>query len=174
MMYEQYLWYIMIPSGTIYALLIILTFVGGDIDVDVNLDDGIGGDDIIGLFTFRNAIYFLFGYSAGTLIGINAGYTILSSTLLGVGIGMTLVIITVLLMFLMLKCNQINIPSYDGLIGKSAKVYLRVSPGANGKITVNVNGTQKEMYASSDIDIPSGATVKILSIDNGIAVIEQV
>lgn len=173
-MYEQILWYMFVPSGVIYVALILLTFIGGDIDVEVDLDDGIGTDDIIGLFTIRNAVYFIFGYSGGGLIGITNGYSLLTSTIIGLSVGVILVLITTLLMFVMLKCNQINIPSYDGLVGKSAKVYLRINPTTNGKITVNVNGTQKEMYASSEIEILSGTTVRIISIDNGIAVVEQI
>ena len=171
-MYEQILWYMLVPSGVIYACLILMTFITGDVDLEMDLNDGFDIDDIVGIFTLRNAIYFVFGYSSGTLIALDSNYTVFSSTICGVSLGLALVAITTALMFLMLKCNQINIPSYNGLVGNSAKVYLRIGPNTNGKITVNVNGSQKEMYAASDTDIPSGATVKIISIDNGIATVE--
>ncbi len=181
MAYEQILWYVFVPSGVLYALLIIMTFSGLDADVDVESDfdaDGDGNLDFDGLasvLTFRNAVYFAFGYSGGTLIGLKNGCSGILSTFLGLGLGIALVAITVGIMYLMFKLRQENIPSNDGLVGKTARRYLRINAGQSGKITVNLNGSTRELLATASEDIPTGSTVIIESINNGVAhVVKQI
>jgi hypothetical protein len=172
--YDQVLWFILIPSAVIYTALIFLTFLSMDSDIDSDFDsDGeFGSLDMI--LSFRNAIYFMFGYSGGTLIAIQNGLSTMASTIIGLSVGILLVAITVGLMFLMYKLREENRPSYDGLVGKTAKTYLRIESGNGGKITLRHNGSQREMNATSDVNIPTGALVTIESVDNGIAhVIKQ-
>lgn len=173
MSYEQILWYIAVPSGVIYFCLIIATFFGfdGDVDLDtdVDVDSDLDFDGLGSIFTFRNAVYFAFGYSGGALIGIDQGWTHIHSTFFGLMLGIILVCITIAMMYLMHKLTEDNTPSNDGLVGKTARTYLRIQPGNPGKITINLNGATRELIATSDVTIPTGATVVIEKIDNGVA-----
>ena len=126
--------------------------------------DGVGA-----IFTLRNAVYFAFGYSGGALIGIEQGLSHISSTFLGLGLGILLVAITLGFMYLMIRLAEDNIPTNEGLVGKTAKTYLVIKPGQSGKITININGATRELTATSNEEISTGSTVVIESIDNGVA-----
>lgn len=171
--YEQILWCIAVPSGVIYFCLIIATFLGfgGDIDLDtdVDVDSDFDFDGLGSIFTFRNAVYFAFGYSGGALIGIDQGWSHTHSTLFGFILGIILVCITIAIMYLMHRLSDNNIPTNDGLVGKTARTYLRIQPGNPGKITVNLNGSTRELIATSDETISTGTIVIIEKIDNGVA-----
>ena len=57
-------WYIALPVSIFFALQTIATFIGlGDSETDADSDGGDGGDMPFELFTLRNLVNFLIGFS---------------------------------------------------------------------------------------------------------------
>lgn len=166
-------WFIAIPATVIFAIQTIMTFVGLDssegleADFDSNLD---GGDAPFQLFSFRNLINFLlgFGWAGISFFGIIENNTILIIT--AVIIGIAFVYIFFLIISQILKLGEDASFKTAETLSKTAEVYLTI-PGnmeGKGKILISIKGSVRELDAMTHGEkIASGATVKVVSIENG-------
>jgi hypothetical protein len=157
------LWYIALPVSLIFIIQSILTFVGVDHDHDVSLD---GPMDV---FTFRNLINFLIGFS---WTGISFYETIENKTILiGVAVlaGSAFVYLFFLIIAQFIKLEEDNTFNIYDTLHATASVYLRI-PGSRegrGKIQVSVKGTVHELDAITEAaEIQTGSTVRIVHIEN--------
>jgi len=165
-------WYVAIPSSIIFVIQSIMTFIGLDAtegleaDFDGNLD---GADTPFQLFSFRNLINFLLGFS---WTGISF-YTSISSQLvlisIAIVVGLLFVYVFFVIIRLLLKLAEDNTFKIANTINKTADVYLTI-PGnksGKGKVLVSVNGSVHELDAMTENDqINSNSTVKIIRIEN--------
>ncbi len=169
-------WYVAIPTSLIFLLQTIMTFAGGhhgdglDGSFDGNFDHHDGGHDGDGfqIFSFRNLINFLLGFS-WTGISLNAAignnYALIAVAVL-VGMGF------VWMFFFMIKqlqrLSEDNTFQLDETIGKEAEVYLKIPANrqGRGKVLVSVKGSTHELEAMTDgPEIPSGGKGKVVAID---------
>ncbi len=165
----QTFWYIAIPASIIFSIQTILTFIGGaDLDVEADFDTD-GGEHSTSIFSFRNLINFLLGFS---WTGISFYSTISNHTFL---IGLSLLVGIVFVYFFFLIINQVqklaedNSFKFKDAIGKTAEVYLTIPANrtGTGKVLVSVKGATHELVAFTNGDeLPSGSTVKVESIEN--------
>lgn len=151
--------YISLIAGAVLLILLLLSIFAGDTDVsdtDTSLDGGFGliksGLTFLAVGAWVLRYLLLLGYST-----ILAAFSALIS-------GIVVVFILGYVFRLLLK-NQKNVNwSATDAIGKKAKVYLRILPGHQGLVMVEINGVERELPATSDVDteITTGEEVLVL------------
>lgn len=174
-------WFIAIPSSLIFIIQTIMTFIGADAsdgvvaDFDGDID---GGDTPFQLFSFRNLINFLLGFS---WTGISFYTTISNKSLLlviSLGIGIMFVYLFFIIIKQIQKLAEDNSFKLSNTINKSAEVYLTIpeKKSGYGKVLISVNGSFHELNAMTENDaIKSGALVKVVKIENeNILIVETI
>lgn len=165
-------WLIAIPVSVIFVIQSIMTFIGADASdgIDADFDSNLEGESApFQLFSFRNLINFLLGFSWS---GISF-YTSISNKSVLIGISILIGLLFVALFFLMiqqlLKLSENNSFKISDCINKTAEVYLTIPENKNGKgkVLVSINGSTHELYAISLREkIETGSIVKVVSIEN--------
>jgi len=174
-------WFIAIPTSLIFIIQVIMTFLGVDAadgiepDFDSNLD---GADAPFQLFSLRNLINFLLGFSWA---GISF-YNIISNgpllILLSLAVGAFFVYMFFLIIRQIQKLAEDNSFKIVNTLHKTADVYLTI-PGnkkGKGKIMISVKGAFHELEAMTEQDkIASGSVVKVVKIESGnILIVEKI
>lgn len=167
-------WYIAIGSSVFFIGQTIMTFIGADasdgLDADFDSDFD-GGDSTFQLFSLRNLVNFLLGFSWA---GVSFYDNIKNHTIL-IGVATLVGMAFVFAFFLIIKqiknLAEDNSFQFEDCINKTAEVYLRVpaQKSGKGKVLINVNGSTHELAAitESTEEIPTGALVKIVGIESG-------
>ena len=173
-------WMVAIPSSVIFIIQMILTFIGSDASDGTSADfdgDLNGGDTPFQLFSFRNLINFLLGFS---WTGISF-YKIINNQLLLIALATVVGALFVYLFFLiiraLMKLSEDNTFKLSETIGKTAEVYVPIpeNKSGRGKITISVRGTMHELEAmTTGARIPSNVMVKILSIEDSVLFVERI
>lgn len=167
-------WYIALASSIFFTGQTIMTFIGVDsgdgldADFDGDLD---GGDSSFQIFSLRNLINFLLGFS---WTGVSFYDDIPNHTLL-IALATFVGVLFVLAFFVIIKqirkLAEDNSFKFEHCLNKTAEIYLKVpaSKGGKGKVLINVNGSAHELSAITEDseDIPTGALVKVLAIESG-------
>jgi len=174
-------WFIAIPTSLIFILQVIMTFMGVDAadgiepDFNSNLD---GADAPFQLFSLRNLINFLLGFSWAGISFFN----IISSgpllILLSMAVGAFFVYMFFLIIRQIQKLAEDNSFKIANTLHKTADVYLTI-PGnkkGKGKIMISVKGAFHELEAMTEQDkITSGSVVKVVRIESGnILIVEKI
>jgi membrane protein implicated in regulation of membrane protease activity len=174
-------WYIAIPTSLIFCIQTIMSFFGPDTPDGINLDHNgdIGhGDNAFHLFSLRNLVNFLLGFS---WTGISF-YTTISNKYLLIILSLIVGAIFVYMFYLIL--NQLqnlaedNSFKLENTINKTAEVYLTIPENkkGKGKIMISVNGAFHELEAMTENEnIQSGTLVKVVDIENdNILIVEKI
>jgi len=175
---HQVFWYIAIPVSVVFIIQAILTFIGIDSSdgVEADFDGDFDGDAPFQLFSLRNLVNFLIGFSwTGVLLyGNFENKTILIFTALLVGI--VFVVFFFFLMRQILKLSEDNTFRIENTIGRSGNVYLTIPEfkSGKGKIQVSVKGTIHELDAITEQEtILSGSIVRVKAVESGNLVIVE-
>jgi hypothetical protein len=165
-------WYIAIPTSLVFLIQTVMTFLGADALDGLEADfegDFSGGDAPFQLFSLRNLINFLLGFS---WTGISFYNTLPNPSLL-IALSLAVGVLFVYVFFVIIR--QINKLAEDNsfklthTLHRSAEVYLTIPENkkGKGKIIMSVNGSYHELDAITEQDtIPSGAIVKVIGIEN--------
>lgn len=174
-------WYIALPVSLFFGLQTIMTFAGlsgGETDMDSNGGDSDFGDLPFEIFTLRNLINFLLGFS---WTGISFYNSIENKTVLiivSVLVGISFVTIFFFLIKQILKLSENNSFKIENTLHKTAEVYLTIpeSKSGKGKIQISVNGAFHELDAItlSTEKIPSNSAVKVVGIENNLLIVEKI
>ena len=173
-------WYIALPVSLFFLLQTIMTFVGfggTDIETDIESESHDIGETPFELFTLRNLINFLLGFSWS---GISFYNSIENKTLLIIVatiIGAAFVGLFFIIIKQMMKLNENNSFSLDKAINKTATVYLSIpeKKSGTGKIQISINGSFHELEALTENDrIETGAIVKVAKIENNVLIVEKI
>ncbi len=178
--FEKIYWITAIISSVILLILIILTFVGGDVeDMSGDIDTDIDGDPGIGFqfLSFKNLMGFftIFGWTGISCLdsGLSKGPTIAISVICG--LFMMLAMAT--LFYYLSKLQSSGTLKLKNALSQIGEVYLTI--GANrsniGKVSINVQGTLRELDAltEEERDLHQGDVVKVKEVtDNGILIVE--
>jgi len=165
-------WFIAIPSSLIFIIQTIMTFIGG-VSSDGDLD---GGDTPFQLFSLRNLINFLIGFS---WTGISFYESITNHSLLillSLAIGIVFVLIFFVIIKQVQKLAEDNSFKYSDTLLKTAEVYLPIprNKSGKGKVMISVKGAFHELDAITEGDrIEAGALVKVTQIESGNLLIVQ-
>lgn len=179
--FEKVLWLITIPSTIILLFQLVITIFGMDssdgvdVDTDTEFDsDSESGHSPFQLFTFRNLIAFfaVFGWTAISLTDEGVGHS--ATIMISLFAGIISMVSMAALVYFMYKLKEENIPSAKSALGKSAIVYLTIPKKGegHGKVTVEINGTQKTISAYSiGPEFKTKSRVKVVSAsENSITV----
>ncbi len=172
-------WYIALPVSLFFGLQTIMTFVGlsgGETDMDS--DGGDGGDMPFEIFTLRNLINFLLGFS---WTGISFYDSIANKTTLiivSVLVGLLFVALFFFLIKQILKLSEDNSFKIENALNKTAEVYITIpeSKTGKGKVQISINGAFHELDAitKSSEKIPSSSAVKVVAIEDNLLIVEKI
>lgn len=165
--FEQTYWVIAILGSIVLVALLIMTFIGGEIDADTDVDGDGDADGGAGFqfFTFKNLVGFLtiFGWTG---IGcIRSGYE--TSTTIGISIFCGLIMMTVMatLFYLLSGMVEEGTMRMSNAIGRTGEVYLpiKANNGGFGKVQINIQGSLHEIQAftNDDADLKVGTIVRV-------------
>lgn len=173
-------WYIAIPVSIIFFIQTIMTFFGGDsadgieADFDGDLADA---DTPFQLFSFRNLVNFLLGFSWAGISFYEGLSNKVVLILVSIAIGVLFVYVFFLVIKQLQKLAENNSFKISNTLNKTAEVYLTI-PGnktGKGKIMISVNGAFHELDAITENEtIPSGSVVKVARIESSILVVETI
>ncbi len=167
----------------IQIILLIIGFAAGSFDVDgvdTDFDGDVSADDLsgsgVGWFTVKGLVaFFSIGSWTGFAMdvsGCHEALTICISILTGV-----IALVCVGLLYRAMNKLQSNgILNLKNAIGKEAEVYLTI-PANNsgvGKVTLEIQDRLIEANArtNKESSIPTGSTVKVISVSNGELIVE--
>ncbi|MBU3660711.1 MAG: serine protease [Flavobacteriales bacterium] len=174
-------WFIALPTSLIFIIQTAMTFIGVDAsdglsaDFDGNLD---GGDAPFQLFSFRNLINFLLGFSWSgiSFYDVIPNKTILLLVALAVGISFVLVFFYI--MRQIQKLPEDNTFNIEEAVGKTAEVYLTIPEkmSGKGKVMISVRGSFHELPAMTENEkITTNSMIKVVRIEsNEILIVEQI
>jgi hypothetical protein len=165
-------WYVAIPSSLIFTIQTIMTFIGADASdgIEADFDGDLDGSDApFQLFSFRNLINFLLGFSwTGVAFYSTIGnqFILLS---LSLSVGLLFLYVFFLIIRQVQKLAENNSFQIKNTIDKTAEVYLTIPEklSGSGKVLVSVNGSVHELAAMTEGDkLPSGTMVKIIKVES--------
>ena len=184
-LFMKILWCIAIASSLIFIIETVLTFIGADVEMDMDTDfdmpdGGFEGDPSMNLYTFRNLVNFLLGMSwpAILLNGQIASKALLMAIAFAVG---AILVFAVMMLFKGLSKMQQsgNINVFESAVGCNGKVYLTI-PGerkGTGKVQININNSVREYDALTDSedDLKTGTSIKVTEvIDASTLIVEEI
>ena len=181
--FMQTLWGIAIVASAVFIIQSIMTFVGmdsetnfdGDFDGDMSAD-GAGESTPFQLFTFRNLINFMLGFS-WTAIALRASTESTCLMLVGgVVVGVLLVCAVMYLFKWMSGMQQSGTIEPEALVGCKGSVYLTIPAGrtGEGKVQITVRSAIREYNAMTDGDrLPNEAPIRVVAVLNGHTVLVE-
>lgn len=165
-------WYVALPSSFIFIIQSIMTFMGTDASDGLEADfdgDLVGGDTPFQLFSLRNLINFLLGFS---WTGISF-YTTINNTialmLVSISVGAFFVYFFFLIIKQLRKLAENNSFRIENALQKTAEVYLQIpaNKSGRGKVLISVKGAMHELDAMTEHEKIEAATlVKVVRIEN--------
>ena len=184
-LFMKILWCIAIASSLIFIIETVLTFIGADVEMDMDTDfdmpdGGFEGDPSMNLYTFRNLVNFLLGMS-WTAILLNeqiASKALLMIIAFAVG---ALLVFAVMMLFKGLSRMQQsgNINVFESAVGCNGKVYLTIPAErkGTGKVQININNSIREYDALTDSEeeLKTGTSIKVTEvIDASTLIVEEI
>ncbi len=174
-------WFIAIPTSVIFIVQATMTFAGMDsadgvsADFDSNLEHT---DAPFQLFSFRNLIHFLLGFS---WTGISFYNTIANTTVLilvSIAVGTAFVAAFFFIIAQIQRLAENNSFRIENTLYQIGTVYLTIpeKKSGKGKVQVSVRGSFHELDAITEKEkIESSAMVKIVKIESSnLVVVEKI
>lgn len=178
--FEKIYWITAIISSVILLILILMTFIGGDVeDMSGDIDTDMDGDSGIGFqfLSFKNLMGFftIFGWTGISCLdsGLSKGPTIAISVICG----LLMMLAMATLFYYLSKLQSSGTLKLKNALNQIGEVYLTI--GANrsniGKVSINVQGSLRELDALTEEErnLNQGDVVKVKEVtDNGILIVE--
>lgn len=177
--FAQTFWIIALVGSLFFLIMLVATFIGGDIDADVDADvdfDVDGGG--FHFFTIKNLIAFftIFGWTG--IAAIDADFGKFATIAIATSCGLIMMLIMATLFYFVSKLNDSGTLDFKNAIGAVGEVYLTVGAKRStiGKVSVRIQGSLREMEALSDEkeDLTMGTVVSVRDVtSNGILIIDR-
>ncbi len=179
-LFEKIYWVTALVASVILIILLLLTFIGGEVDdIDGDVDADIDADTGIEFqfLSFKNLVGFftLFGWSGIACLdaGMSKGITVLISLVCG----LLMMLAMASLFYYLGKLQSSGTLKLKNALNQIGEVYLTI--GANrksiGKVSINVQGTLRELEAltNANEDLVQGNVVIVKEVTaNGILIVE--
>ena len=173
-------WSIALVSSLIFIIVMLMAFLGGDADdlgdLDTDMDADIGAG--FQFISFKNLVGFftIFGWSG--IACIDAGLGTIPTVIISIISGLAMMLVMATLFYFIYKLSDSGTLNYTNAIDAVGEVYLTIGADRSsmGKVSVNVQGTVRELDALTDalIDLKSGTIIKVVDItSNGILIVDQ-
>ena len=184
-LFMKILWCIAIASSLIFIIETVLTFIGADVEMDMDTDfdiadGGFEGDPSMNLYTFRNLVNFLLGMSWTAILLNEQIKSKAMLMLIAFAVGAAIVFAVMMMFKGLSKMQQSgNINVFESAVGCSGKVYLTV-PGerkGQGKVQININNSVREYDALTDSedDLKTGTSIKVTEVlDASTLLVEEI
>lgn len=176
--FEQVFWGIALIASVFFVFVLVTTLLGGDADIEGDVDAEIEGDTGIGFqfFSFKNIVAFftIFGWSGISFLeaGMSKGMVVLLAALCG----LAMMFVMAFLLYQMRKMASSGTLQMKNAIGQIGSVYLTI--GANrsriGKVQITVQGALRELEALTDENeaITTNTVVQVKEVTaNGILIV---
>lgn len=166
-LFEKVYWSLAILGSIILVALLIMTFIGGEIDADVDVDgDGtIDGGAGFQFFTFKNFIGFITIFGWTGLGGLGAGYSTFTTIIISTICGLIMMLMMSSIFYFMSKLVEDGSMRISSAIGRTGEVYLPIAAnnGGLGKVQINIQGSIHEIQAftNDDKDLKVGTIVRV-------------
>jgi hypothetical protein len=175
-------WIVALVGSVFFLIMLVTTFIGGDVDMDSDIGGAEVDFDIDGggfhFFTIKNLVAFftIFGWSGIAAIDADLSKGMVIFVAMMSGLLMMLVMAT--LFFLISKLNDSGTLITKNAVGAIGDVYLTVGNKRSriGKVNVRIQGALRELEALTDEkeDLKQGTVVKVKDVTtNGILIIEK-
>ncbi len=169
---DEWAWAHVAIGAVASIIFLVQTFGVAGESGEADTDTG-GAETEQGLSDFlsvRNFVAFFIGYGWVTLAGLLSGFSRTTSSALGIAAGIVFVVVSLVLIRTFLKFQEDGSLKMEGLVGKSATVYIAIGEGRHaGKVMVDTNKGRIELPARTRGDtIKPGTFVRIDSVEDGI------
>lgn len=174
-------WYIALPVSLFFILQTILTFTGfggADADVEVEVESHDVSDAPFELFSLRNLINFLLGFS---WTGISFYDAIENKTILiivAVVVGVVFVGLFFFIIKQIMRLGENNSFTIDKTLNQTGTVYLTIpeKKSGRGKIQISINGSYHELDAVTENEkLETGSIVRVVGVDqNALVLVEKI
>ena len=178
--FEKIYWLTAGISSFIFLILLVLTFIGAEVDDLGDVDAEVDGDTGIGFqfLSFKNLMGFFTIFGWGGIACIDAGYSNGVTIVVSVVCGMLMMLAMATLFYYLTKLDSDGSLKMKNAINSVGEVYLTI--GANrsriGKVQVNVQGGLRSLEALTDesTDLIQGDIITVTSVtDNGILIVNK-
>ncbi len=173
-------WSIALVGSLIFVVVMIMAFAGGDADDIGDVDSDIDSDAGAGFqfITFKNLVGFftIFGWSG--IACIDAGISTSLTIIISIISGLLMMVIMATLFYFISKLSDSGTLNYKNALDAVGEVYLTIGADRSsmGKVSVNVQGTMRELDALTDSlnDLKSGTIIKVVDVtSNGILIVDH-
>lgn len=178
---DKTFWIFALIFTPILLIMMVLHFLGGDIDSDVpDVDLEIEGDPGVGglFLTPRNFVGFFTVFGWTGISAIDLGFSSGISLLIAVLGGAFMMFIMGGIFYLMYKMVGSGTLKLENAIGGLGEVYMRIpaKKAGFGKVQIKVQGSLRTLEAVSEHyeDIPTGKLVKVVGIVNDQALLVSI
>lgn len=178
--FNKVYWVVALIASVIFVILLVLTFLGGEVEDLGDVDGEIEGDTGIGFqfLSFKNLMGFftIFGWTGIACLqdGMSKSLTILISVVCG----LLMMLAMASLFYYLSKLTSDGSLKLKNALNSVGEVYLTI--GANrsriGKVQVNVQGGLRELEALTDEaeDLKQGDVITVTSVTkNGILIVNK-
>ena len=179
-LFEKIYWIVAVVGSIILVILLIMTFIGGELDdIEGDVDAEIDGDTGIEFqfLSFKNLVGFftIFGWSGIACLdsGLSKGLTVFISLICG----LIMMLAMASLFYYLGKLQSSGTLRLKNAVGQIGEVYLTIGAnrGSIGKVSITVQGTLRELEALTDEkeDLVQGNVVIVKEITaNGILIVQ--
>lgn len=168
--FEQVYWFITVPSTLAFVIILITTFIGGDledtgdVDADIDADEGPGFQ----FFTLKNLVGFFAIFSWIGLACIDAELSPVLTIVISFISGLLMMVIMAATFYFISKLADDGTLKMSSAVGRTGEVYLPIQAtrGNIGKVNITVQGSLRTLQAMTDDgnDLPVGAVVQVKEI----------
>ena len=161
----------------VIKLIIFSVFGGGDSEVSSDFNTETDTDGTFHFISLQTILAFLMGFGW-------MGYTALKTFNMGqlttfgsaFGVGVVFMLCTAYLMTLVKKLEKTVKKDKTTALNKIGKAYTDFAPKSQGRIEIEINGqlTVAEAINSTEYEIKSFDTVKVVKVENDLIYIEKV
>jgi hypothetical protein len=170
---ESVLWITALIGSLGFVILFALSLIGADSDADFDTDTDINTDHGIGFqfLTLKNVMAFLTIFGWTGIVCLDKGFSITTTLSIAILAGLCMMFIMALLFLWISKLAESGTLKIENAIGNVGEVYLSI--GANrsriGKISIDVQGSKRELSAltDNDKDLKQGEVIKVTDVING-------
>ncbi|EOD01860.1 hypothetical protein [Caldisalinibacter kiritimatiensis] len=176
--FEKIFWYFVIPFTVIFIIQTVITFtgIGGDVDLDDGMLDGI--DASLPIFTLRNFIIFFTVFGWTGIASINAGFSKLATIIVSVLLGMIVMFIVSSIFIFMSKLAESGNLDLEAAVNCVGEVYLTIPEKRTGvgKVQMQFQGGVREIDAVTDGEtIQTGDKIRVIKvIQNQMVLVEKI
>lgn len=164
-------WVVAIPSTLLFAIQLVLSLIGKDVDadfdadVDVDISHAFGGH----ILSFKTIISFLTMFSWSGILAQMFGITQISTlVLISFIAGIATMFSVAFILYSLMKMNYSGTLNLENAIGETGYVYLSIPPKmtGKGKIQINIQSSLRTLDAmTEDLEkIPSNTNIEVVSV----------